>query len=82
MKVILEKIIKNKLAQLILCDDNITVNVVYDGEVIDSSGGGTWDNIKNTDLVCEYLTLIVEDYIERKEEHLAFMAILEEEGWE
>lgn len=64
MKVILEKIIKNKLAQLVLCDDNITVNVVYDGEVIDSSGGGTWENIKDelwfqefilSDTVSEYL---------------------------
>lgn len=64
MKVILEKLVKNKLAQLVLCDNNITVNVVYDGEVIDSSGGSTWDNIKDelwfqefilNDTISEYL---------------------------
>lgn len=37
MKVIVEKNINNSLAQLILCDDELTVNVLYNGEIIDSS---------------------------------------------
>lgn len=47
MFVVKEKIIKDKLAQLVLEDDNITVSVIYDGICIDSSGGNTWNNIKD-----------------------------------
>ena len=76
MKVILEKIIKNKLAQLVLCDDNITVNVVYDGEVIDSSGGGTWENIKDELWFQEFiLSDTVSEYLMKKDSTLQEMLL-------
>jgi hypothetical protein len=51
MQVIMEKTINNKLAQLILCDDNITVKTLYDGKCIDSSAGNTYNNIKDEKMV-------------------------------
>ena len=51
--VIKEKTINNKLAQLILDEDNITVKVIYNGVCIDSSSGNTWNNIKDEDWLQE-----------------------------
>jgi hypothetical protein len=47
MKVIFEKVINDKLAQLVLCDDNITVNTLYDGVCVNSSSENTYNNIKD-----------------------------------
>lgn len=41
MRIVLEKVIDNKLAQLVLLNDNSTVKVLYNGVCIDSSEGNT-----------------------------------------
>jgi hypothetical protein len=67
MKIIKEKTIENKLAQLILCDDNITVQIVYDGKCIESSAGNTYNNIKDEDWAQEaFLDFAVTDLIEKE----------------
>lgn len=82
MKIVLEKVIDNKLAQLVLLNDNSTVNVLYNGVCIDSSGGNTWNNMKDEDLLDSYLDLIVESYLTKARESEEFNKLCEELGWE
>lgn len=81
MKIIVEKVKDNKLAQLVLCSDNLTVNVIYDGICIDSSSGGTWDNIKS-DFIEIYLDMIVSSYLDNKKSEDLFNKKLEGFGWD
>lgn len=81
MNIIIEKVKDNKLAQLILCDDNLTVNVIYDGICIDSRSGGTWDNIK-FDFIEIYLDMIVSSYLSNKKSEDLFNKKLEGFGWD
>ena len=62
MKTIIEKVIDNKLAQLIL-DADLTVKVVYDNICINSSAGNTWNNLNGSGLEEAYLDMLVFSYI-------------------
>lgn len=77
MKIVKEKIIDDKLAQLVLLDDNITVNVLYDGVRIDSSGGNTWNNIKDEDWIQETLIDFAVKEVS-KEVDAEFLSMLDE----
>lgn len=77
MKIVKEKIIDDKLAQLVLLDDNITVNVLYDGVCIDSSGGNTWNNIKDEDWIQETLIDFAVKEVS-KEVDAEFLSMLDE----
>lgn len=77
MKIVKEKIIDDKLAQLVLLDDNITVNVLYDGVCIDSSSGNTWNNIKDEDWIQETLIDFAVKEVS-KEVDAEFLSMLDE----
>ena len=77
MKIVKEKIIDDKLAQLVLLDDNITVNVLYDGVCIDSSDGNTWNNIKDEDWIQETLIDFAVKEVS-KEVDAEFLSMLDE----
>lgn len=47
MKIIKKLIYNGKEANLILLDDNITIDVVYDNKTLSSSAGAIWKDIKN-----------------------------------
>lgn len=79
MKVIKEKTINKKLAQLILEDDNITVSVLYDGNRIDSSAENTWNNLKDEDWIQDaYIDLVVDEVLENKTVDLEFLEAVKE----
>ena len=80
MQIVLEKVIDNKLAQLVLADDNITVQVIYDGVVIDESAGGTWNNISNG-LEEGYLSIIIDSYLENSVEDIEFNKLVKSLRW-
>ena len=82
MRIVLEKVIDNKLAQLVLLNDNSTVKVLYNGVCIDSSEGNTWNNMKDEDLLDSYLDLIVESYLTKARDSEEFNNLCEELGWE
>ena len=82
MKIIIEKVIDNKLAQLVLCSDNLTVNIIYDGICIDSSAGGTWANLNGSGLEEGYLDMIVSSYLDNKKAEDLFNKELEGFGWD
>ena len=77
MKIVKEKIIDDKLAQLVLLDDIITVNVLYDGVRFDSSGGNTWNNIKDEDWIQETLIDFAVKEVS-KEVDAEFLSMLDE----
>lgn len=81
MNIIKEKIIDDKLAQLILDDDNITLKVVYEGICIDESAGGTWENIKDGEMIGGYLDVIVYSYIDKIANDKAFEEAWKGLGW-
>lgn len=66
MQVIIEKTIKNKEAKLVLADDNVTVQVIYDNIVIDTSAGDTWKNLNGTGLEEGYLDVVVNSIIDEQ----------------
>jgi hypothetical protein len=81
MQIIMEKTINNKLAQLILCDDGITVETVYDGKCIDSSDGNTYNNIKDEKWVQEaFIDSAVADLIDSKTIDPIFEEMVKELG--
>ena len=80
MQIVLEKVIDNKLAQLVLADDNITVQVIYDGIVIDESAGGTWNNISNG-LEEGYLSIIIDSYLEHSVQDIQFNKLVKRFRW-
>ena len=82
MNIVKEKVIDDKLAQLVLLDDNTTLNVLYNGICIDTSKGNTWNNIKDEDLLDCYLDLITESYISNSKEKDEFNKLCEELDWE
>jgi len=47
MKVIKKVKVNGKEAKLLLLDDDKTINIVLDDEIISSSSDKTWNNIKN-----------------------------------
>lgn len=64
MKIIKTAIYDNKVAQLVLKDDGVTVDIIYDGKVISSSGGNTWNNMKDDEAVQECMLYIhIQGYI-------------------
>ena len=65
MIVVKEKIINGATAQLVLADDNSTVQVFYKGLCIDESSDNTWLNIKDSGLLENYLTVVTEAYLDR-----------------
>ena len=81
MNVIIEKAIYGKVAQLVLMDDGITVNVVYDGKIISSSAGNTWNNICDAGMKEEYLDITAEGYAEDAIENDEFEKRCKELGW-
>ena len=67
MKIIKKLIYNGKEANLILLDDNITIDVVYDNKTLSSSAGAIWKNIKNDDGAQEALLAVeVESYLKKK----------------
>lgn len=82
MKVVASKLINNKLAQLVLKEDNVTVQVVYDDKIISESSKGTWDNLKCSDLKKSYLNLIVLSYLDNLNSKENFEEFLKKVGWE
>ncbi len=67
MKLIKRIRIDGKEAKLLLLDDNKTVNIVFDNEIISSSAGETWNNIENEEWAQEGLLKIEsERYIRKK----------------
>lgn len=67
MKIIKKLIYNGKEANLILLDDNITIDVVYDDKTLSSSVGAIWKNIKNDDWAQEALLAVeVESYLKKK----------------
>lgn len=67
MKIIKKLIYNGKEANLILQDDNITIDVVYDDKTLSSSSGAVWKNIKNDDWAQEALLAVeVESYLKKK----------------
>lgn len=71
MQVILEKTIKNKEAKLVLADDNVTVQVIYDNKLIDTSAGDTWKNLNGTGLEEGYLEVVVNSIIDEQSSYNA-----------
>lgn len=67
MKIIKKLMYNGKEANLILLDDNITIDVVYDNKTLSSSAGAIWKNIKNDDWAQEALLAVeVESYLKKK----------------
>lgn len=66
MKIIKTKSIDNRIAELVLLDDGITVQIIYDNQIISSSGNNTWNNIKNDEWAQEaILELETSSFIKR-----------------
>lgn len=80
MKVVVEKNIQGKLAQLILQADGVTLEVMYDGECI-LLDREIWEDLKGTDLIEVYLDMTVESYLGDKVCEEEFNKALLEEGW-
>ena len=78
MKIIVEKIIEGKTAQLVLSDNELTVKVIYDGKCIDESNEATWANLKDSGLEEGYLNIYVETYLDSKIVDEEFEALKEE----
>ena len=67
MKVIKKAIIQGKEIQLLLMDDERTIKLFCEDEVISVSSDGTWNNIKNEEWAQEGLLKIeAESYIKKK----------------
>lgn len=81
MKIIIEKIIEGKTAQLVLSDNELTVKVIYDGKCIDESNEATWANLKDSGLEEGYLNIYVETYLESRVKDKEFDEKLKEAGW-
>lgn len=81
MQIIKEKIIKGKPAKLVLCDDNITLNVLYDSICIWSNTNNAWKNLKEGNLEEAYLELAVDYYINKNKHNEEFENKLRELGW-
>jgi hypothetical protein len=82
MKVIMEKTINSKLAQLVLCDDNITVKTLYDGKCIDSNDGNTYNNIKDEKWIQEaFIDSAVQEILHKTEVDTELDEMLKEIGW-
>lgn len=66
MKIIKTKSIDNRIAELVLLDDGITVQIIYDNQIISSSGNNTWNNIKDDEWAQEaILELETSSFIKR-----------------
>lgn len=64
--VVLEKSIEGRKCQLVLLDDTITIEVVVDGEVIESEKA--WEAMRNDDwLQDSYLKMVVSSYLKSKD---------------
>jgi hypothetical protein len=81
MKVLMKKVINNKLAQLVLCDDKVTVKTLYDGKCIDSSAGNTYNNIKDEKWIQEaFIDFAVQEVIKKETKDPIFEAMIKELG--
>lgn len=66
MKVVRQLEIEGKKAELLLSDNDI-VQIIYGGDIISTSGGSTWNNIKSEEWAQSGLIKIeVEKYIKRQ----------------
>ena len=67
MKIIKKTIIQEKTVELLLMDDEKTVQILCDDEIISVSSGETWNNIKNEEWAQYGLMKIeAEKYITKK----------------
>lgn len=64
-----------------LQDDNIIVEVLYNGECIDLSANNTWNNIKDSDLIEAYLDLVVGSYLKQIKSNKFLDEISKELDW-
>lgn len=81
MIVVKEKIINGATAQLVLSDDNSTVQVFYKGLCIDESSNNTWLNIKDNGLLDNYLIVVTESYLDRIKRDREFDEAWKELNW-
>ena len=81
MVVVKEKIINGATAQLVLADDNSTVQVFYKGLCVDESSNNTWLNIKDSGLLENYLTVVIEAYLDRIKRDKEFDEAWKELSW-
>lgn len=68
MKVVKSIEIQGKDAKLVLLDDNITVQIIYDGKSVSSSAGQTWNNLKDENWAqAGIIKIEVENYLKNQE---------------
>lgn len=79
VKVVSEKSIQGKLAQLVL-QSGVILKVIYDGECI-LSDSEIWGDLRGTDLIEVYLDMVVESYLDDKVHRDEFNKTMLEEGW-
>lgn len=79
MKIIKAIVIEGKEAKLILLDDEKTVQIFFDGEMISSSAKSTWNNIKNEEWA-QYglLKIEVENHVKKDQSLKRLKRVAEE----
>lgn len=80
MKVILEKMIEGKSAQLLL-DENKVVNVVYDKILLSRNEGNTFNILESNDMLEDYLDMLVESYLKDKRNDEEFEEVCKNLDW-
>lgn len=80
MKVILEKMIEGKSAQLLL-DENKVVNVVYDKILLSSNKGNTFNILESNNMLEDYLDMLVESYLKDKRSDEEFEEVCKNLDW-
>ena len=80
MKVILEKMIEGKSAQLLL-DENKVVNVVYDKILLSRNEGNTFNILESNDMLEDYLDMLVESYLKDKRSDEEFKEVCKNLDW-
>lgn len=80
MKVILEKMIEGKSAQLLL-DENKVVNVVYDKILLSSNEGNTFNILESNNMLEDYLDMLVESYLKDKRSDEEFEEVCKNLDW-
>lgn len=80
MRVILEKMIEGKSAQLLL-DENKVVNVVYDKILLSSNEGSTFNILESNNMLEDYLDMLVESYLKDKRSDEEFEEVCKNLDW-
>lgn len=78
-KVLMDTMSESYNTKLILCADN-TLKVVFEDEVLDTANEIAYKNLKEVNMLDDYLALIVEPYIKRIKANTELDAIAKELG--